>query len=169
MCKKRPRGDFYKLSLCFHWLKAVGFTVCFGNVAAAAAKSLQSCPTLSDPMNCSLPGSSVHGIFQARVLEWVAIAFSGFKWILRKMSASLIRWKCTQQRALHQVWHLVHDSRGHSKLGCWPVFLWTPSLVLTPQWLLVRNPAIPVGNAPLSPFLPQPLLFLMFGLLLLSR
>ena len=36
----------------------------------------QSCPTLSDPMDCSLPGSSVHGIFQARVLEWVAIAFS---------------------------------------------------------------------------------------------
>ena len=37
----------------------------------------QSCPTRSDPMDCSLPGSSVHGIFQARVLEWVAIAFSG--------------------------------------------------------------------------------------------
>ena len=36
----------------------------------------QSCLTLSDPMDCSLPGSSVHGIFQARVLEWVAIAFS---------------------------------------------------------------------------------------------
>ena len=36
----------------------------------------QSCPTLSDPMDCSLPGSSAHGIFQARVLEWVAIAFS---------------------------------------------------------------------------------------------
>ena len=36
----------------------------------------QSCPTLSDPMNCSPPGSSVHGIFQARVLEWVAISFS---------------------------------------------------------------------------------------------
>ena len=36
----------------------------------------QSCPTLSDPMDCSLPGSLVHGIFQARVLEWVAIAFS---------------------------------------------------------------------------------------------
>ena len=44
--------------------------------AAAAAKSLQLCPTLSDPMNCSLPGSSTHGIFQARVLEWGAIAFS---------------------------------------------------------------------------------------------
>ena len=36
----------------------------------------QSCPTLSDLMDCSLPGSSVHGIFQARVLEWAAIAFS---------------------------------------------------------------------------------------------
>ena len=37
----------------------------------------QSCPILSDPMDCRLPGSSVHGIFQARVLEWGAIAFSG--------------------------------------------------------------------------------------------
>ena len=39
----------------------------------------QSCPTLSDPVDCSLPGSSVHGIFQARVLEWGAIAFSGMR------------------------------------------------------------------------------------------
>ena len=44
--------------------------------AAAAAKTLQSCPPLRDPMDCSLPGSSVHGIFQARVLESGAIAFS---------------------------------------------------------------------------------------------
>ena len=36
----------------------------------------QSCSTLSDPMDCSLPGPSIHGIFQARVLEWVATAFS---------------------------------------------------------------------------------------------
>ena len=36
----------------------------------------QSCPTLRDPMDCRLPGSSVHGIFQARVLDWGAIAFS---------------------------------------------------------------------------------------------
>ena len=36
----------------------------------------QSCPTLLDPMDCSLPGSSIHGIFQAKVLEWGAIAFS---------------------------------------------------------------------------------------------
>ena len=41
------------------------------------SEGAQSCPTLSDPMDCSLPGSSIHGIFQARVLEWGAIAFSG--------------------------------------------------------------------------------------------
>ena len=46
------------------------------SAAAAAAKSLQSCPTLCDPIDSSPPGSSVHGIFQARVLEWGAIAFS---------------------------------------------------------------------------------------------
>ena len=43
---------------------------------AAAAKLLQSCLTPSDPMDCSLPGSSVHEICQARVLVWGAIAFS---------------------------------------------------------------------------------------------
>ena len=42
----------------------------------------QFCPTLHDPTDCSLPGSSVHGIFQARVLEWVAIAFSKFFFML---------------------------------------------------------------------------------------
>ena len=42
--------------------------------AAAAAKSLQSCPTLCDPIDGSPSGSTVHGIFQARVLEWGAIA-----------------------------------------------------------------------------------------------
>ena len=50
--------------------------LCFiysNTAAAAAAESLQSCPTLRDPMGCSLPGSSVHGIFWARVLEWVVL------------------------------------------------------------------------------------------------
>ena len=42
----------------------------------------QLCPTLSDPMDCSPPGSSVHGIFQARVLEWGAIAFSTYSTML---------------------------------------------------------------------------------------
>ena len=44
--------------------------------AAAAAKSLQSCPTLCDPIDGSPPGSPVPGILQARILEWVAISFS---------------------------------------------------------------------------------------------
>ena len=46
--------------------------------AAAAAKSLQSCPTLCDPIDGSPPGSPVPGILQARILEWVAIAFSHY-------------------------------------------------------------------------------------------
>ena len=67
-----------------HLVKAMIFSVVmYGceswtikKAAAAAAKSLQLCPTVNDPMDCSPPGSSIHGIFQARVLEWVAIAFS---------------------------------------------------------------------------------------------
>ena len=51
----------------------------------------QSCPTLSDPMDCSPPGSSVHGIFQARVLEWVAIAFSAiFQSLLKFISTESV-------------------------------------------------------------------------------
>ena len=46
------------------------------SVAAAAAKSLQLCPTLCDPIDGSLPGSAVPGILQARTLEWVAVSFS---------------------------------------------------------------------------------------------
>ena len=49
----------------------------------------QSCLTLSDPMDRSLPGSSVHGIFQARVLEWVAIAFSNLDSILKSRDITL--------------------------------------------------------------------------------
>ena len=55
-------------------------TICLVLIQCMKVKSeseiAQSCPTLSDPMDCSLPGSSVHGIFQARVREWVAISFS---------------------------------------------------------------------------------------------
>ena len=49
---------------------------CVTTAAAAAAKSLQSCPTLCDPIDGSPPGSSVHGILQGRTLEWVAISSS---------------------------------------------------------------------------------------------
>ena len=60
--------------------------------AAATAKSLQLCPTLSDPMDCSLPGSAIHGIFQARVLEWDAIAFS------RKQTSGYQRGEVREER-----------------------------------------------------------------------
>ena len=54
---------------------------------AAAAKSLQSCPTLCDPIDGSLPGSPVPGILQARTLEWVAISFSNaWKWKVKSLS-----------------------------------------------------------------------------------
>ena len=59
------------------WEKVINEEVEINTYTAAAAANLpQSCLTPSDPMDCSLPGSSVHGIFQATVLEWVASAFS---------------------------------------------------------------------------------------------
>ena len=60
-------------------------------MAAAAGNSLQSCPTLCDPIDSSPPGSSIHGIFQARVLEWVAIAFSISEW--QKLFLKIEVWK----------------------------------------------------------------------------
>ena len=56
----------------------------------------ESCPTLSDPMDCSLPGSSVHGIFQARVLEWGAIAFSVTDLEKSKLFAQFTFWKAEE-------------------------------------------------------------------------
>ena len=57
--------------ICFY-----SSTASTNQAAAAAAKSLQSCPTLRDPIDSSLPGSPVPGILQARTLEWVAISLS---------------------------------------------------------------------------------------------
>ena len=60
--------------------------------AAAAAKSLQLCPTLCDPIDSSPPGSSVPGILQARILEWIAISFSNaWKWKMKAKSLSHIQ------------------------------------------------------------------------------
>ena len=54
------------------------------------SEGVQSCPPLCNPMNCSLSGSFVHGIFQARVLEWVAIAFSNFPTLAFPLSSEPI-------------------------------------------------------------------------------
>ena len=59
---------------------------------------IQLCPTLSNPMDCSSPGSSVHGIFQARVLEWGAIAFSG--WLLSHVQLYVTPWTVAHQAPL---------------------------------------------------------------------
>ena len=71
--------------------------------AAAAAKSLQSCPTLCDPIDGSPPGSPVPWIFQARTLEWVAISFSNaWKWKVKMKSLSRAQLLATPWTAAYQ-------------------------------------------------------------------
>ena len=71
--------------------------------AAAAAKSLQSCPTLCDPIDASPPGSPVPGILQARTLEWVAISFSNaWKWKVKVKSLSRVWPSATPWTAAYQ-------------------------------------------------------------------
>ena len=81
----------------------------------------QSCLTPSDPMDCSLPGSSVHGIFQVRVLEWGAIAFSNNKWYVQNstcipMDSSLLS---SSVHGIFQAivleWIAISFSRGSSQ------------------------------------------------------
>ena len=70
---------------------------------AAAAKSLQSCLTLCDPIDGSRPGSSVPGILQARILEWVAISFSNaWKWKVKVKSLSRVRLLATPWTGAYQ-------------------------------------------------------------------
>ena len=71
--------------------------------AAAAAKSLQSCPTLCDPMDGSPPGSPIPRILQARTLEWVAISFSNaWKWNVKVKSLSCVWLLATPWTAAYQ-------------------------------------------------------------------
>ena len=72
-------------------------------IAAVAAKSLQSCPTLCDPVDSSQPSSPVPGILQAWTLEWVAIAFSNaWKWKVKVKSLSRVRLLATPWTAAYQ-------------------------------------------------------------------
>ena len=74
--------------------------------AAAAAKSLQPCPTLCDPTDSSPPGSPVPGVLQARTLEWVAISFSNaWKWKVKVKSLSRVWLSMTPWTAAHQILH----------------------------------------------------------------
>ena len=85
-------------------------------VAAAAAKSLQSCPTLCDPIDSSPPGSPVPGILQARTLEWVAISFSNaWMWKVKMKSRSHVRLFATPWTAADQ----APPSMGFSRQEYW--------------------------------------------------
>ena len=97
--------------------------------AAAVAKSLQSCPTLCDPIDGSPQGSPVPGILQARTLEWVAISFSGaWKWKVKVKSLSRVQLLVTPWTAAYQ----APPSMGFSRQECWSgVPLPSPSLVLS--------------------------------------
>ena len=78
-------------------------TVTHEKGTAAAAKALQSCPTLCSPIDGSPPGSPVSGIFQARTLEWVAISFSNaWKWKVKGKPLSRIRLLVTPWTAAYQ-------------------------------------------------------------------
>ena len=85
-------------------------------IFAAAAKPLQSGPTLCDPMDGSLPSSPVPGILQARTLEWVAIAFSNaWKWKVKVKSLSHVWVLATPWTAAHQ----APPSMGVSRQEYW--------------------------------------------------
>jgi len=96
--------------------------------AAAAAKSLQSCPTLCDPIDGSPSGSPVPGILQARTLEWVAISFSNaWKWKVKMKSLSRVRHSATPWTAAYQ----APPSMGFSRQEYWsgvPLRVVNPSL-----------------------------------------
>ena len=73
----------------------------------------QSCPTFRDPMDCSLPGSSIHGIFPARVLEWGAIAFSDYKAKVFYLRLRLRLWQSRQRKK--EAGSFSDDSHGLQK------------------------------------------------------
>ena len=87
--------------------------------AAAAAKLLQSCPTLCDPIDGSPPGSPVPGILQARTLEWVAIAFSNaWKWKVKVKSLSRVRLSATPWLQPTRLLHLWDSPGKNTGVGC---------------------------------------------------
>ena len=111
------------------------------NHFAAAAASLQLCPTLCDPIDGSPPGSPVPGILQARTLEWVAISFSNvWKWKVKVKSLSCVWLLVTPWTAAHQ----APPSMGFSRQDYWSgVPLPSPSITL-----VVSNSLLSYGLLP---------------------
>ena len=110
--------------------------------AAAAAKSLQSCPTLCDPIGGSPPGSPVPGILQASTLEWVAISFSNaWKWKMKVKSLSRVWLLATPWTAAYQ----APPSMGFSRQEYWsgvPL----PSPRCSANWLQIQEQVQPWQN-----------------------
>ena len=105
--------------------------------AAAAAKSLQSCPTLCDPIDGSPSGSPVPGILQARTLEWVTISFSNaWKWKVKVKPLIRVRLFATPWTAAHQ----APPSLGFSRQECWSGVPLPSSLPSTPIPLSFSTP-----------------------------
>ena len=123
----------FKLLLCF-FLEVCKSSLLFSifciswwfAAAAATAKSLQLCLTLCDPIDDSPPGSSVPGIFQARILEWVAISFSSaWKWKVKVRLLSCVWLFTTPQTAAYQAPPSMEFSRQE---------YWSGSPVPSPSW-----------------------------------
>ena len=97
---------FQQFAMCLNVIFLLNILIEFHSaswIAAAAAKLRQSCLTLCDPIDSSLPGSSVPGILQARILEWVAISFSSaWKWKVKVKSLSHVRPFATAWTAAYQ-------------------------------------------------------------------
>ena len=111
---------FYSLSL-----SNVLSLVAAAALAAAAAKSLQSCPTLCDPIDSNPPGSAVPGILQARTLEWVAISFSNaWKWKVEMKSLSCVWLFATPWTAAYQAPLSVGFSRQGYKREMLRAYWW---------------------------------------------
>ena len=142
--------------------------LCFQYLSFAAAKSLQSCPTLCGPRDGGPPGSTIPGILQARTLEWVAISFSNeWKWKVKVKSLSRVRLVLTPWTAAYQapatwpqspksydfssshewMWELDHKKSREPKNWC----LWTAVLEKTlesPLDCKDIKPINPKGNQP---------------------
>ena len=118
--------DHELVKFCYHWFTMISleipawkwteFSYSIVHTAAAAAKLLQWCPTLCDPIDGSPPSSPVPGILQARTLEWVAISFSNaWKRKVKVKSLSRVRLSATPGTAAHQ----APPSMGFSRQKCW--------------------------------------------------
>ena len=95
ICKERIPKACPSLGENMVWSRASQTLVCLWIIWCVRAQLLQLCLTLCDPINCSWPGSSVHGILQARILEWVAIPFSrGSSWSrVKPVSLTSLNWQ----------------------------------------------------------------------------